>query len=1286
MAISISSSPSVLVEEEGTLLTLTISSDEPIPEGGLELTVSSELENALGQFDVFAAQFDNVQFVGVNDNTSGFRIRLQEETGTITLPAFDDEDADSPLDLTFSVEPGEGYTVDENAGSVTLTIEDAEGGMAPDETPVTDETPVMDETPATDTPEPGVLQVSLFGGPNYLIEANETVSAHAFLATNGVIPEGGLKVFVDAPNLNEFDLAGASVEGGEIAAVRDGGFDLLMTEYTTLVNLPVADDGETEEGETATFSLAAGEGYEINEEYSSNTFNLVDAEADIPQGVISEPNQTIPTATDTQISLENPTFSGSADIYFDPGNRYLNENGTYTYIDYSEDVDVYKVELSAGETITIETFDFEINPPSFGDGLIFDSAIFDEEGNRVRDYTATRFRAAPDKLFGGVTFFDENENAGYEEFTAPEDGTYYVAYGAVNNVLPFFVDTEIISPPAYDPFTPGTGSGNRAVFGSYDIEIDLITEDNPRAVATPTPPVSNPNVTNPPTLSLSANPTTIDSEGNITNAVVEHAEEGAVSNVIFTIEAEGEIPEEGIEFVLNSDANLFDYVSLLTQSELPSTIGGQSLGAFYSEDGVPTGIRLLIEDPLMTVTYETANAAPFLSNLYGNVLEVFEPLETDGAEDVNFFLQPGEGYEIDSNAGTTEVTYYDSLTDVPASTGGGDTVPEVGVTISETELIETEGNETTITFTLSEPPPPEGLVVSIDSDNAVLNDFDVLNAEINGGNFPVPNIDSTGFFFTITEQTSSITVSAFDELTVDSGFAANTFTEGVEGVTFALQPQSGYTIDQEASEVNFTIADNPDSRIQVSLTASTEADPESNALIESEGTVGIQTFSLSAPPPEGGLTVSVSTDSFADFNLDTIEVAGGTITNLSDDGFDLTITEQEATVSFPILQDSIDEGSEIATFTLEPGDTYQVNEATPELTFALADTLDQVAVSREVESISTFPEANVLGLSINSPSVSISGLIGESFIDFPEDVDFYSFNLEAGQTVNLDVDTETVMLNEVNDRSTVYPALEDMLLKPDTELRLFDADGNELAANNDGAAPDEEFSRDPFIEYTATEAGTYYVGVSQLGNRNYDTNEAKSGSGWSFPEVGVHFGPYELTVSLGDVTTTPEQPSTEPVFGSLEGDIIEVTGTSQLIFGGDSDDLIDASISSTGSNRIYAGSGDDTAILGMSDRIVGGEGADKFFATSGGDNIITGGAGADQFWIATAETPDAANIITDFTTGEDVLGIAGLGIGFDDLSITQQDDNTLIAANGSDLAILQGIGADSLIADNFAFA
>ncbi|MEO1184105.1 MAG: hypothetical protein AAFX46_05035 [Cyanobacteria bacterium J06636_27] len=59
------------------------------------------------------------------------------------------------------------------------------------------------------------------------------------------------------------------------------------------------------------------------------------------------------------------------------------------------------------------------------------------------------------------------------------------------------------------------------------------------------------------------------------------------------------------------------------------------------------------------------------------------------------------------------------------------------------------------------------------------------------------------------------------------------------------------------------------------------------------------------------------------------------------------------------------------------------------------------------------------------------------------------------------------------------------------------------------------------------------------------------------------------------------------------------------------------------------------------------------------------------------------NIITDFTVGEDVIGIAGLGIGFSDINITQQEDNALIAIDGINLGILQGIDADILSVDNF---
>jgi hypothetical protein len=1324
-----------LIEEQGTALTVSFELDEAAPEGGLKVFVDSDIEQIVSRLDLpgfafnpTAENIDPATF-GTSFDNSGFFLTIDEgaTSASFTINVFDNDEPDTTLPETFDglvsanfsvVAPGEvseedaadvgtlgDYTINPDSASSTVIFADEESQLT--DMAETPEEPTVPTVPDPNS-ETDALQVSLFTGPDYLIEEEGTVSAHAFNVTNGVIPEGGLVVSVDAPNLSEFDLDGISVEGGEIEAVRDGGFDLRMTEYTTLVNLPIAEDGETESGETATFSLAAGSGYEVVEDYSSGSFELVDTRADIPPDVITEPNNIIGVATETGITSENPTFSGSDSIYFDIGNRYLNEDGTYQYIDYSEDVDLYKVTLSAGETIAIETFEGEGNPNGWERGIELASQIFDAEGNAVRDYSVSGFRvdpAAPDKLFGGLDYLDENNTDTYQEFTAPENGDYYVGFGLVYNVARFWAEENDLSP--YDPFTPGSGDGNRAMFGNYGIEINLLTEDNPRITGTPTEPVSNPNVTNPPTLTLTANPFTIDSEGNLTNAVVERAEVDSLSGVNFTIEAEGEIPEGGIEFVLNSDTNLFDYVSLLSQNDLPDTFGGQSLGAFYNEEGIPTGIRLLIEEPTMTVSLEAADNRFWFPGLFGNIIDVYEPLETDGSENVSFFLQSGEGYEIAPDS-ETEVTYYDSIEDVPASTGGGsDIVPEVGVNVSETELIETEETETTVTFTLSEAPPPEGVVVYIDSeDNTLvgspLSQFAVLEAEISGGNFPVSNADSSGFYFTITEQTATITLSAFDELSLGLDLPPETFQEGIVNLSFSLQPQAGYTIDSNASEINFTIADNPDSQIQVSLTGGIqtneeEVDEESTTLIESEGTVSVHTFSLGAPPPEEGLTVSVGTDSLDDFDLDAIEVMGGTIAEVRDDGFDLTITEQTATISLPVLNDGTDEGSETATFTIEPGDTYEINAAATEATFTLIETLDRVSVAEEVEGNNTLAEANLLGLNLDDPSVSLNGTINiGNASDYPEDVDLYSFNLEVGQTVSLDIDTEEVLPETLDFRPIVFPVLEETLQKPDTELRLFDAEGNELATNTDGAAPNEEFSRDPYLEYTAEAAGTYYVGVSQLGNRNYDPNVARSGSGWTFPEVGVFFGPYELTASLVDGTTDPveptdpdeptdpEAPTTEPLFGSLEGDTIEVEGSDQLIFAGDSDDLIDAT-TGDGDNRIYGGDGDDILISGSNNRIFGEEGSDRFFFTTGGDNTVTGGADADQFWIANAEIPEAANTITDFTSGEDVIGIAGLGIGFADVTITGIEGDALIAANGSDLAILEGVAADSLSADDFAF-
>ena len=160
----------------------------------------------------------------------------------------------------------------------------------------------------------------------------------------------------------------------------------------------------------------------------------------------------------------------------------------------------------------------------------------------------------------------------------------------------------------------------------------------------------------------------------------------------------------------------------------------------------------------------------------------------------------------------------------------------------------------------------------------------------------------------------------------------------------------------------------------------------------------------------------------------------------------------------------------------------------------------------------------------------------------------------------------------------------------------------------------------------------------------------------------------------------------EPDFGTIDGDIIEVEGSNQLVFAGASDDLVDASISSEGDNRIYLGTGNDVGILGQGDRYSGGEGDDQFYTTTGGGNVITGGKDADQFWIAVGEIlTEGINTITDFTSGEDVIGIAGFGIGFEDVDLTQQGDNALVGTGGIDLALLENVDINDLSASDFAF-
>lgn len=115
----------------------------------------------------------------------------------------------------------------------------------------------------------------------------------------------------------------------------------------------------------------------------------------------------------------------------------------------------------------------------------------------------------------------------------------------------------------------------------------------------------------------------------------------------------------------------------------------------------------------------------------------------------------------------------------------------------------------------------------------------------------------------------------------------------------------------------------------------------------------------------------------------------------------------------------------------------------------------------------------------------------------------------------LDVDLYKVALEE-NEEIAIEVAATVIDSSLDASLRLFNSDGEEIAANNDFN------DLDPFIQVAAPEAGDYYIGVSGHANNGYDPNEAGTGN-----DPFASNGEYTLNVeSLGIAAQPgPEEPN-----------------------------------------------------------------------------------------------------------------------------------------------------------------
>lgn len=269
--ISLTSDITTLVEDEGTVVTFTISLSEPPPTSPFFVDIGTGKTLGLGDFDVLAATLppESVQLVAVFPDNSGLTLNLLAPTATITLPIFDDQDRtedgtqtdpDGPLrnddigeeQTTFSILPRDegNYTISPTSGAVTLTLLD------------TSNSPPVADDDSYSTGFGAVLTVAAADGVlngDTDVDDDPLTAAIASEPSNGAVMLNADGSFSYTPN------AGFSGEDSFTYTVSDPSGENDTGTVTITVNespnsAPVADDDSYSTGFDEKLTIAAADG------------------------------------------------------------------------------------------------------------------------------------------------------------------------------------------------------------------------------------------------------------------------------------------------------------------------------------------------------------------------------------------------------------------------------------------------------------------------------------------------------------------------------------------------------------------------------------------------------------------------------------------------------------------------------------------------------------------------------------------------------------------------------------------------------------------------------------------------------------------------------------------------------------------------------------------------------------------------------------------------------------------------------------------------------------------
>ncbi len=967
----VSITPSALISTEGDTFAWDFSLDQPVPEGGLTLSLPITQNNDPEPGDVIynvegSTGITDFEFIVEDDISIGFSVTLEEGVTSATLVSeavVDDDDLEEFADEIFTTVLADG--VDYRAN--------------PDSNEV--QTFITGQTVVSFTPE----QVNVAEGETFAWN----------FSLNKPAPEGGLTLSLPITQNNDpepgdviYNVNGSSNITDFDFLVVDNisvGFTLTIAEgatEATLVSEAVADD-IAEVSEIFTTILNDGDNYRANPLNREVVTTIIEQDSSSTPVVSLTPATVTATEGETfawNFSLDQPAPSGGLSLflpitensdpapgdveYFVEGSNNISE---FEFVTTSSISQIY----AFGDSYSDDGLSFEISTDAVAAGVEGsfilpadpDLGLYDDEGRWTNGPTAVEVLsdtldvALTDYAVGGAksgagnyySWLDSFQDTGVfgqidqfstelAEASADPDALYFI-FASANDLFEY---TDFGLPGTVEELAAQTvenivegvtdlselGAQQFLIVNSSDLDIlpgviefgqveeatvftDEVNELLPEALAA------------------------ISQELGVEIALYDHVaisdeirsnpQDFGLTNVddpyqpVFPVEPPA--PGSPDEYYFWDEYHPTRRVHEIIGEDMASFVNSE-----IEDDDVSVGFNLTIA--------EGATEATLVSEVVADDIE-------EGSETFTTVIAEGETYRVDPTQNqvvTNLLDRVDSSTMIPT------------VSIFSDTIIGTEGESLVRNITLDQPVPEGGLRLNL----AI-----TLNTE------PVPG----DIRFNLEESTG---ITNFNELVVDGISLGSTITLA-EGITVATLVLDVVADDfPETDElINLSLADgenyraNPNQNELVTvLTDRTVVTFTTDDVNVTEGDTFAWNFSLNRPAPEGGLTLSLPiTQNNDPAPGDVIYDVEGS-TNIEDFGF---ITQDDVSVGFTL---TIPEGETEATLVSQAvvDDIAEFDEI---FTTVLADGNDYVADPFRNQVVTTIVEEGVAPPS-SAPVVSIT--------------------------------------------------------------------------------------------------------------------------------------------------------------------------------------------------------------------------------------------------------------------------------------------------------------------------